>query len=205
MLIYLRNFLPKHLTYETLFNNKTNRISFVKIYNRNIYLTHCKYKDDGSLENDTKSDANLDESSKKQLKKNKAKILRNFSFVSYEDKKILVPPARQTKLETSQNPNVLAGKNTSDNHVKHLKNKLEESSLLKLAKLIDKVNPDNVAESLIKEPAKMANEKISKKIESRQVPKHFVKLDEILQQMKPIINERSKTTFRKSDTTNDQK
>ena len=201
MLIYLRNFLPKHLTYETLFNNKTNRISLVKIDNRNLYLTHCKYKDDGSLENGN----NSDESSKKQLKKNKAKSLRNFSFVSYEDKKILVSPVYQTKLETSQNSNAPVRKNTSDNHVKNFKNQLEESSLLKLAKLIDKVNPGNLAESLIKEPVKMANERISKKIESRQVSKHFVKLDEILQQTSPIINEKSKTTFRQSNTTNDQK
>jgi hypothetical protein len=205
MLIYLRNFLPKHLTYETLFNNKTNCISLVKIDNRNLYLSHCKFKDDGFLENSNNSDANLDEPSKKQLKKNKAKSLRNFSFVSFENKKILVPPAHQTKLETSQNSNAPARKDTSENQVKILKNQLEESSLLKLAKLIDNVNPGNVEESLIKEPVKMANEKISNKIETRQVSKHFVKLDEILQQMKPIVNEKSKTTFQQSVTTNDQK
>jgi hypothetical protein len=190
MLVYLRSFVSKHLTCEKFLRNKTNRISLVYTGYRCLGFSHYKYKDN---DNKKESDENLKDSANKQPKKFTSKTIRNFTFVNYE-KQIVTP----VKLNKQTNITKLAEKSDgkySKNNDTTFEFNQEESASLKLAKLIDKLNTENVEKNLM-EPIKIVNLKNFKKAknDTRHVSNEKTnKLHEMLRQLDPKVEEITKT------------
>ena len=146
MLIYLRSYISKHFT----FDNFLRENSFQSF--RKISLTHYNFKEEESL--NKKSAKNKDGNeiiatkSKAQAKKPTVKALSNFSFISYEKQK-----STQAKAEIK-----ISYTQESINEFK----REEESAAIKVAKLINQLDPIGIAEKLM-EPIKNTSVKNSKK------------------------------------------
>jgi len=197
MLIYLRSFISKHLTCEKFLRNKANRVSLVHTEYRCLGFSHYKYKDNDSLHNKKDSDEKSEDSTSKQPKQLSPKALRNFTFVNYQ-KQIVTP----VKLKNQTNTTKLAEKSNRKYSKKNdttFEFNQEESASIKLAKLIDKLNTENVEKSLM-EPIKKVNTKNYKKAknDTRHVSNQETnKLHEILRKLDPKWKEISEPKSKK--------
>jgi hypothetical protein len=164
MFIYLRSFIPKYSSYEKFLKKDIIRSTVEK---HNFQTTTLIYSRRNN-KNEPPS-PNDDRNHKNDLKPSKKHSTKLFAFVNYQSsaEKVL-RPATKPNIEISENQPIKAYTKETKQDLKQ-----EESALIKIANLLNKLEPTKTAKELMdlttKVPHDFKNNKLIK-IDNHKIP-----------------------------------